>query len=54
LSMSIGVATNRGGVQDAVALVGCADKALYRAKEMGRNRTVVCHVDDDMEDISPR
>ncbi|MCP5090825.1 MAG: diguanylate cyclase [Gammaproteobacteria bacterium] len=54
LSMSIGVATNRDDVQDAVALVGDADKALYRAKETGRNRTVVCRGDDDMEDIAPR
>lgn len=40
-TVSIGVATLKEGIEDGPGLVGAADKALYRAKEEGRNR-VVC------------
>jgi diguanylate cyclase (GGDEF)-like protein len=42
-SVSIGVARKEAGAKDPDALVGAADKALYAAKEQGRNR--VCLFD---------
>lgn len=41
LSVSIGVAASPGHAQDPEGLTAIADKALFRAKEEGRNR-VVC------------
>jgi diguanylate cyclase (GGDEF)-like protein len=38
LSVSIGVATDRGDLSDLASLMKLADSALYRAKETGRNR----------------
>ncbi len=40
LTVSIGVAVSfpRPGM-DSAALMDCADRALYRAKDLGRNRT---------------
>lgn len=52
LSLSIGVATNRGGPCDAADLLGLADKAVYSAKEAGRNRTVVCRGEDKMKEVA--
>jgi diguanylate cyclase (GGDEF)-like protein len=41
LSLSVGLTTGRGDRLSAADLVEQADMALYRAKEAGRNRTVV-------------
>jgi diguanylate cyclase (GGDEF)-like protein/putative nucleotidyltransferase with HDIG domain len=41
LTVSIGVASYPDEGQDPDALIGAADQALYAAKEMGRNRSVV-------------
>jgi two-component system cell cycle response regulator len=53
LSLSVGVATLANGIERAEDLLGLADKAVYKAKESGRNRTVFCRSEEDMEDISP-
>jgi diguanylate cyclase (GGDEF)-like protein len=52
LSLSIGVATNTSDFCDAAELLGLADKAVYHAKETGRDRTVVCQSDDQMKVVS--
>ncbi|MCK5436415.1 MAG: diguanylate cyclase, partial [Desulfobulbaceae bacterium] len=42
VTISVGVATYpHDEISDASKLIECADKALYRAKESGRNRVVV-------------
>jgi len=38
VTISLGVASLGGGMEDAVGLIRGADEALYRAKESGRNR----------------
>jgi len=53
LSLSIGVATLSDEIKTAEDLLGLADKAVYKAKEAGRNRSVFCHSEDDMEEILP-
>jgi len=40
-TVSIGVAQSKRGEHDVEALVKCADEALYRAKDTGRNRVEV-------------
>ncbi len=42
LGVSIGVAISRPGAYNAVELLRDADLAVYRAKELGHNRIVVC------------
>ena len=46
LTVSIGVATYPEDAQNNVELISRADQALYRAKEMGRNRTSVWSGDE--------
>lgn len=41
ITASIGIATLTEEMNDAPDLVGCADMALYRAKNEGKNRTAV-------------
>jgi len=53
VSLSIGVATLSDDVKTAEDLLGLADKAVYKAKEAGRNRSVFCRSEDDMEEILP-
>jgi len=53
VSLSVGVATLSGGIDNAEELVGLADKAVYKAKESGRNRTVFCRSEKEMDDVLP-
>jgi diguanylate cyclase (GGDEF)-like protein len=53
VSLSVGVATLANGVDKAEDLLGLADKAVYKAKESGRNRCVFCRSEEDMEVITP-
>jgi diguanylate cyclase (GGDEF)-like protein len=41
VTFSAGIAESRGSTHNAGELVSAADKALYRAKEQGRNRILV-------------
>jgi diguanylate cyclase (GGDEF)-like protein len=41
VTISLGVATAHGAETDAFALVAAADRALYRAKDDGRDRTIL-------------
>ena len=50
LSVSIGVCTYPSGGEDAQQMVASADIAMYRAKELGRNR--FCFYTDDLNDLS--
>ena len=43
ITVSIGTSTLAAGSHDAALLVAAADKALYAAKQVGRNR--VAHAD---------
>lgn len=38
VSLSLGVATHKGQLQNVAELIKLADSLLYRAKELGRNR----------------
>jgi diguanylate cyclase (GGDEF)-like protein len=51
VSLSIGVATMSDGIDNAEELLRLADKAVYRAKESGRNRTVFCRSELEMDDV---
>jgi diguanylate cyclase (GGDEF)-like protein len=42
ISISIGVAIAERGEQSATSLLALADVGLYRAKDLGRNRSVIC------------
>jgi len=53
LSLSIGVATMSDGIDNAEELLRLADKAVYRAKDSGRNRTVFCRSELEMDDVQP-
>ena len=41
VTISLGVVNSEGNMSDLNELIGIADKALYEAKEGGRNRTVI-------------
>jgi len=49
-TVSIGLAIWSQGVE-VEALLGRADKALYRAKQSGRNRVVIYRSDEDFEEV---
>ena len=49
--MSFGVSSLRSNAQEPSELINQADKALYIAKESGRNR-VVCWDDEEMADFA--
>lgn len=53
VSLSVGVATLSADIDNAEELLGLADKAVYKAKESGRNRTVFCRSEKDMDDVLP-
>ena len=53
VSLSVGVATLSSDINNAEELVGLADKAVYKAKESGRNRTVFCRSEKEMDDVLP-
>lgn len=53
VSLSIGVATMSAGIDNAEELLRLADKAVYRAKESGRDRTVFCRSELEMDDVKP-
>ncbi len=50
VTMSLGVAAVNGGGHDADSITRAADQALYRAKELGRNRVELHRTDE--EDLS--
>lgn len=51
ISVSIGVSTNFHGVKTQEELVAGADKALYNAKQNGRNK-VVAYINEEFSNIS--
>ncbi len=51
VSLSIGVATMSDGIANAEQLLKLADKAVYKAKESGRDRTVFCRSELEMDDV---
>ena len=53
VSLSIGVATMSDGIDNAEELLRLADKAVYRAKESGRDRTVFCRSELEMDEVKP-
>ncbi|SHF62723.1 diguanylate cyclase (GGDEF) domain-containing protein [Modicisalibacter ilicicola DSM 19980] len=51
VTVSIGVATAEAGTQiDTETLIACADAALYRCKDQGRNRVLCCEMNPEMRD----
>ena len=54
ITASVGVATLGPGVEESAILVETADRALYRAKALGRNRVVHAHDVGDHADNPPR
>lgn len=53
VSLSIGVATMSDGIANAEQLLKLADKAVYRAKDAGRDRTVFCRSELELDDVLP-
>ena len=53
VSLSIGVSTFSAETSDPDELLRLADKAVYRSKDTGRDRTVFCSSEEDMEDVQP-
>ncbi len=47
------MATMLDGIAYAEQLLKLADKAVYRAKESGRDRTVFCRSELKMDDVLP-
>jgi diguanylate cyclase (GGDEF)-like protein len=48
VSVSVGVAAFREGMNDPLELVEDADSALYAAKQAGRNRVILRYTDGSM------
>ena len=55
ITISIGIATAPEHATDRVTLLRLADEALYRAKELGRNRVVTINAEDasSLDDSAP-
>lgn len=51
ITVSIGISTNFKGVNSQEGLVSCADKALYNAKQNGRNK-VVTYYNEEFSNIT--
>ena len=47
LTASIGIGSNLDKLEDAHQMIECADKALYKAKETGRNKVLTYSNEDD-------